>query len=66
MTRTPSQRAHPYIPEFAEPLREGEIPRREFLGGASRLGLSAAAAYAMVGSITGERPVPAARAAYQF
>ena len=56
-------RVHPYLPELAEQLRGGKIERREFLRTATLLGLSAAAAYAMAGKITGRHVVPSARAA---
>ncbi len=45
------QKVHPIIPEMREQLRRGEITRRDFLSTATRLGLSAAAAYAMAGSV---------------
>jgi len=56
---------HPHIPKMADQLREGEIDRREFLRTATLLGMSAGAAYAMAGSITGVSPVPRAAAAGQ-
>ena len=63
MLRKGRDQVHPYVPEIAERLRKGEVSRREFLGTVTRLGVSAAAAYAMLGSITGERMVPSAHAA---
>lgn len=45
---------HPYLPELADLLRQGRVGRREFLRTATLLGMSATAAYAMAGSITGE------------
>ncbi|MCR9255470.1 MAG: ABC transporter substrate-binding protein [Alphaproteobacteria bacterium] len=54
---------HPHIPEMADQLRHGKIDRREFLRTATLLGMSAGAAYAMAGSITGEAPIPQAAAA---
>ena len=45
---------HPYVPEIAERLRKGEVTRREFLGTATKLGVTASLAYAMLGKITGE------------
>lgn len=54
---------HPYIPELADLLRQGRVDRREFLRTATLLGVSAGAAYAMAGTITGEHMVPSAQAA---
>ncbi len=45
------RKVHPIIPEMREQLRKGEITRRDFISTATRLGLSAAAAYTMAGSI---------------
>ena len=56
-------REHPFIPELKDQFLKGRVDRREFLRTATLLGLSASAAYAFVGSITGERAVPRARAA---
>ena len=63
MTRKSADKVHPYVPELKEQLRKGEIDRREFLRTATLLGVSATAAYAMAGGITGEHVVPEARAA---
>ena len=41
---------HPAIPELADQLSKGAINRREFVRTSTLLGLSAAAAYAMVGT----------------
>ncbi len=60
MTET---REHSYIPTLRQQLAEGKIDRREFLRTATLLGLSAGAAYAFVGKVTGERFVPRAKAA---
>lgn len=57
------KRVHPYVPELVEQLRSGKIDRREFLRTTTLLGVSAAAAYAAAGKITGEGFVPQARAA---
>ena len=57
------RKVHPYVPELAEQLRKGEIDRREFLRTATLLGVSATAAYAMAGKLTGDYAVPQARAA---
>ena len=46
---------HPYVPELLDQFRKGRIDRREFLGTATRLGVSAAAAYTMAGSVIGPR-----------
>ena len=54
---------HPYVPELKEQLRKGAIDRREFLRTATLLGVSATAAYAMAGPITGQQIMPQARAA---
>ena len=54
---------HPYIPELIEGLKAGRVDRREFLRTACLLGVSATAAYAVAGRITGESMLPAARAA---
>lgn len=51
MPRQRKHDIHPYIPELKELLRKGRIGRREFLRGTTRLGLSAAAAYAMAGVV---------------
>ncbi len=40
---------HPYIPELVEKCRKGEVARRDFLRLASLLGVSAAAAHALIG-----------------
>jgi len=56
-------REHSYIPRLQAQLIEGKIDRREFLRTATLLGLSAGAAYAFVGKVTGEGAVPEARAA---
>ncbi len=54
---------HPYVAELKEQLRKGEIDRREFLRTATLLGVSATAAYAMTGTITGQSFVSKAEAA---
>ena len=55
-------KTHSAIPEVAEQLRKGEIDRREFLRTATLLGLSASAAYALAGKMTGVHFVPRAMA----
>ena len=54
------RKVHSYIPELSEQLRKGEIDRREFLRTATLLGVSASAAYAMAGKLTGDYAVPQA------
>lgn len=56
------KRVHPFVPELCEQLREGAVGRREFLRTATLLGVSATAAYSMLGQITGEDMVPVAKA----
>jgi peptide/nickel transport system substrate-binding protein len=55
-------KTHPYVPELCEQLRKGEVDRREFLRTVTLLGVSASAAYAMAGQLTGEA-IPQAHAA---
>ena len=49
------RREHSYIPILKEQFAEGKVDRREFLRTATLLGVSAGAAYAFVGKVTGER-----------
>jgi len=63
MDKSKSGANHPYIPELKEQLRKGAIDRRDFLYTATMLGLSATAAYAFVGEVTGEGAVAKAQAA---
>ncbi|MDJ0607431.1 MAG: ABC transporter substrate-binding protein [Kiloniellales bacterium] len=58
-----SERQHPHIPKLKEQLVEGTIDRREFLRYSTLLGLSASAAYAFVGKVTGQHFVAPAKAA---
>ena len=53
---------HPYYAKLQEQLVEGRLDRREFVRFASLLGVSAGAAYAFAGKITGEDFVPRAQA----
>ena len=53
---------HSYIPELKNQLVKGKIDRREFLRTATLLGMSASAAYAFAGVITGTGLAPGARA----
>ena len=46
-------REHKYIPVLKQQLAERRIDRREFLRSATLLGMSAAAAYAFVGKVSG-------------
>jgi len=55
-------REHPYIPTLKRNLVERRIDRREFLRTATLLGMSASAAYAFAGKVTGESWVGSARA----
>jgi len=58
------KRVHSYIPELCEQLRQKKIGRRDFIHTATLLGISAGAAYAMAGKITGQGAmVPKAAAA---
>ena len=50
---------HPYIPELIDGLEAGRVNWREFLRTACLLGMSATAAYAVAGRITGESMMPA-------
>jgi peptide/nickel transport system substrate-binding protein len=56
-------KVHPYVPELYNQFLKGEVDRREFLRTSTLLGVSAAAAYAMVGQVTGESFVSQAQAA---
>ena len=42
---------HPHIPELVNQLKKGEIDRRQFVQSAAVLGVSATAAYALVGAM---------------
>ncbi len=54
---------HSYIPTLKRNFAEGKVDRREFMRTATLLGVSAAAAYAFVGKVTGQRFVRPAKAA---
>jgi peptide/nickel transport system substrate-binding protein len=56
-------REHSYIPKLKEELVEKKIDRREFLRYSTLLGMSATAAYAFAGKVTGETFVAPAKAA---
>ena len=56
-------REHSFIPKLKQHLVDGQIDRREFLRSSTLLGLSATAAYAFAGKVTGESFVAPARAA---
>ncbi len=62
MSKDMHSNTHPYVPELVEQFRKGEISRRDFLRTATLLGVSATAAYAAAGLITGQKFVPQARA----
>lgn len=53
---------HPAIPDLEKELENKNISRREFVRTSSLLGLSATAAYALAGQITGHGILPVARA----
>ncbi|HMB75734.1 MAG TPA: ABC transporter substrate-binding protein, partial [Kiloniellaceae bacterium] len=55
-------REHAHIPVLKKQLCEGKIDRREFVRYSTLLGLSATAAYAFAGKVTGESFVQPARA----
>ncbi|MGF1609601.1 MAG: ABC transporter substrate-binding protein [Kiloniellales bacterium] len=57
------RKEHPYIPKLKAQLAEGRIGRRDFLRMSTLLGLSAGAAYAFAGKVTGASLVSPARAA---
>ena len=46
-------REHSYIPKLKQQFAEGKCDRREFLRTATLLGMSAGAAYAFAGKVTG-------------
>ena len=54
---------HIGVKHLKSAFADGKIDRRQFLRDSTLLGLSAAAAYAFVGKVTGEHFVPRARAA---
>lgn len=56
------EKTHPYLAKLHEQFANGKVDRREFLRTSTLLGLSATAAYAFVGKVTGDAPIPAARA----
>ncbi|MEQ9256653.1 MAG: ABC transporter substrate-binding protein [Alphaproteobacteria bacterium] len=55
--------SHPYVGELKRQLADKEISRRDFVRTATLLGMSATAAYATAGKITGAKAVPQAKAA---
>ncbi|MDH3474863.1 MAG: ABC transporter substrate-binding protein [Rhodospirillales bacterium] len=57
-----NDREHPYIPTLKRQFADGRCSRREFLRTSTLLGVSAVAAYAFVGKVTGESVTRAARA----
>ncbi|MCH8183498.1 MAG: ABC transporter substrate-binding protein [Proteobacteria bacterium] len=50
MTQDKGKRVHPLVPELLDQVKKGEMTRREFVRTAALLGVSAGAAYAMVGA----------------
>src|SRR5439155_11508220 len=54
---------HPAVPELQEQLCAGNLDRREFLRTVMLLGVTASAAYAMLGRLTGQPLVPRVQAA---
>ena len=56
-------REHSYISTLKQNFAEGKVDRREFLRTSTLLGLSAGAAYAFVGKVTGQGLVKSAKAA---
>lgn len=62
MPKKGDKNTHPAIPVLADQLSKGAIDRRDFLRTSTLLGLSAAAAYAIAGKITGGSVVPRALA----
>ena len=56
------RREHSYIPTLKQQFAEGKVDRREFLRTATLLGVSAGAAYAFVGKVTGESFIKPAKA----
>ena len=55
-------REHPYYEKLKEQLADGRLDRREFVRYSALLGVSASAAYAMAGKLTGEDFAPKAHA----
>ena len=55
-------REHPYYEKLQEQLAEGKLDRREFVRYSALLGVSATAAYAFAGKLTGEDFAPRAQA----
>ena len=58
-----AEREHSYLPTLKRNFADGRIDRREFLRTSTLLGLSAGAAYALAGKVTGEPFTRPARAA---
>ena len=55
-------RIHPYIPKLIDAYEQRRVGRREFLRTSTLLGLSATAAYGIVGRLEGSSAIPAAMA----
>src|SRR5690606_258016 len=62
LAKSDQRRIHPYIPELVQQFEARRVDRREFLRTATLLGLSASAAYGIVGRVLGESAIPRARA----
>ncbi|TXH34637.1 MAG: ABC transporter substrate-binding protein [Rhodospirillaceae bacterium] len=58
-----NQREHSYIAKLKRQFTEGRVDRREFLRTATLLGVSATAAYAFAGHLSGDEAINAAQAA---
>jgi peptide/nickel transport system substrate-binding protein len=56
------RKVHPAIPRLVEKLEQRRLDRREFLRTSTLLGLSATAAYGIVGKVFGPEAIPRARA----
>lgn len=63
MSKFPEADKHPMIPTLIADLDNKKISRREFLRTTTLLGMSAAAAYTVAGTILGEKLMPSAMAA---
>lgn len=67
---TASSTLHPAAQMYAEEVRAGTLSRREFLARSTALGVSAAAAYGLIGmnapAVAQETPSPAARCACRW
>lgn len=62
MATSDDRKVHPYIPKLVDQLEARRVDRREFLRTATLLGVSAPAAYGIVGRVLGDGAVAPARA----